>query len=238
MDFTEFKRRLGAEPDSRDPAFLRAREQAPEFREAAAAADRFEASLRTALDLPAPDDLLPGLQAIACGRRPEGLRRGGWYLAMAAGVVLAVGAALVYRQQHPPWHSVEEYVSVHYRHDGLDMLQRSSEDASVEIGEMLADYGFAATPELAGLVTVVKACPTPDGKGVHMVLDTPEGLVTVILMPRTAVSDGERLAFDDRAAILVTLQSGSAAIVGAAGQDLAPAVSLVQESILPTPNRT
>ena len=50
MDLSEFRRRLGAEPASQDAEMRAARRAGPEFEAAAAAADRFEAQLREALD--------------------------------------------------------------------------------------------------------------------------------------------------------------------------------------------
>lgn len=238
MDFTEFKRLLGAEPRCRDPEFLRARESSPEFRAAADDAERFEETLEAALSLPAPDELVTGLQSIAGKRSPIQRPRSAWGFALAAGLLLAVGSTLVYRQLNPPWNSVEDYVAVHYRHDGASLLERHIDGAPLEAGAMLADHGLSLESGMASLINVVKACPTPDGKGVHMVLDTGQGLVTVIVMPNTAVPDGEHLAFDGLEAVLVALQSGSAAIVGAAEQDLSTAVALVQSSVLPAPART
>ncbi len=40
---------------------------------------------------------------------------------------------------------------------------------------MLAEFGADVAPALAGIVSVIKQCPTPDGKGVHMVLNTERG---------------------------------------------------------------
>ena len=51
MDFSEFLRRLGADPGNRDPEFLHARKSDPEFEQAAAAAEAFEARLERAADL-------------------------------------------------------------------------------------------------------------------------------------------------------------------------------------------
>jgi hypothetical protein len=103
---------------------------------------------------------------------------------------------------------------------------------------LLAEFGVSAAPALAGIVSVVKTCPTPDGKGLHMVLDTERGLVTVIYMPATAVMDGEHVRFDDRDAVLVALRSGSAVIIGSEAQQVADLHSLVRESLVPAAERT
>ena len=233
MEFSEFRRLLGAEPRSRDPAFLQARESSPEFRAAAAEADRFEDQLERALAVQAPADLSEILRAIPRTTPSAAEPRRLWRFAMAAAVLLAVGAAGLTWRMNTGWDSVPEYVADHFRHDGPAMLSLAAErPAPVDVGPVLAKFGMTASPALAGIVTVVKTCPTPDGKGVHMVLDTERGLVTLIYMPRTAVADGEHVRFDDRDAVLVALDSGSAVIVGSESQQLAGLHSLVRESLL------
>jgi hypothetical protein len=93
-------------------------------------------------------------------------------------------------------------------------------------------YSPRLEPALAGIVNVIKQCPTPDGKGVHMVLNTDKGLVTVIYMPETPVTDGEQIAFDDSEAVLVQLPKGSAAIIGLREQQVTGLHALVQSSIV------
>lgn len=98
---------------------------------------------------------------------------------------------------------------------------------------MLAALDVEAAPALADIVGVIKYCPTPDGRGVHMVLDTESGPVTVIFMPETAVVDRGTLQFDDVEAMLVQLQSGSAVIIAPELQQIADVYSMVQSSIVP-----
>ena len=234
MDFSEFLRRLGAEPRSRDPELKRARESAPEFQEAAAVAERFEDLLEHAAKLPVPSDLVDDLRAVADDRRPA-IRWGWRRTALAAGLLLAAGSALVVWQSAPRWDSVEDYVAGHYRHDGASVLALAGGPDGAELQRLLGEFRMAASPELAGIVSVVKNCPTPDGKGVHLVLNTEQGLVTVFYMPGTAVTDHEWLAFDDRQAVLVTLPRGSAAVVGSDGQQMEELYALVRRSLVPAP---
>jgi hypothetical protein len=78
---------------------------------------------------------------------------------------------------------------------------------------------------------VIKYCPTPDGKGVHMVLNTEQGPVTLIYMPETEVIEGEMLRVDDVEAVLVSLPRGSAALLGVGIQQEPALVALVHDSI-------
>lgn len=238
MDFSEFKRLLGADPRTRDPAVLRARDASPEFREAAAEAERFEDRLERALRLAEPPDLLDGLRAITQPKRPAAARETWWPMALAAGLLLAISAAGLNWWSGHHWDSVEEYVIEHYYHDGLKLLANPGSADSANVQAMFADFDVQAAPPLADIISVIKHCVTPDGKGIHMVLDTGGGLITVIYMPGTRVDDRETFGFDDQQALLVQLQHGSAAIVGTGKQNVADYYALVQDSIQPLPGST
>ena len=229
MDFTEFRRKLGAEPRSTDPEFLAACDSTPEHREAAAQALDLEEKLSRAFDVPAPDDLLKGLHAIPA-RRSRSARR--WPMALAAGVLIAVGAAGVSWQMTPSWDSVEDYVVDHYRHDGNKVVAQALENGYGDVHEILAEFNVDAAPELASIIGVIKYCPTPGGKGVHMILNTESGPVTVFYMPETDVTDREMLSFDDRQAILVDLEKGSAVIIGTGSQRVQDYYAVVHDSIV------
>ena len=236
MDFSEFKRLLGADPRNRDPEFLRARASSAEFEQEAAEADRLEALLDRAVSLPVPEELMAEIRSIP-ERRTEPRRRA-WPLAMAAGLLIAVGAAGLIWQMTPSWGSVEDYVADHYRHDGAALLARADGEVADEVQSLLAEFDVEALPALAGIIGVIKYCPTPDGKGVHMVLNSERGLVTVIYMPDTPVTDRKAITFDDREALLVALKSGSAAIIGSPQQRISDLYALIQDSIVPIPGTT
>jgi hypothetical protein len=242
MDFSEFRRLLGADPRNQDPAFREARASSPEFRDAAAEADRFEEQLELALALQAPQALLDQLRSIpdtAAVRDRQLAGHGTWWrFALAASLLVAIGAAGVTWRMNSGWSSVQDYVVDHYQHDGLAVLAMADDPLAADVSGMLAEFDAAATPALAGIVSVIKNCPTPDGKGVHMILNTERGLVTVIYMPETPVSDGEQILFDDSEAVLVQLRHGSAVIIGSRLQNVSEFRSLVQESIVTADGNT
>lgn len=231
MDFSEFRRRLGAEPRSRDPELLRARESGPEFAAAADEAEAFEARLERALALPAPTGLVDDL--LGAARQPGRAPRRRWVaVALAAGLLLAVGIAGLERLLQPSWDSIEDYVIDHYYHDGVDMLaQTPTAPDPADIRAMFARFEVEAAPELQEIVGVIKICVTPDGTGVHMVLNTTSGPVTVFYMPGTQVSDREQFTFDGQNAVLVQMDHGSAAIIGSEPLDSANWYAFLHDSI-------
>jgi hypothetical protein len=113
------------------------------------------------------------------------------------------------------------------------VLQRGEGRVASDVEELLASFDLRMTPDAAGRVGYIMFCPTPAGVGVHFMLHTDIGPVTVIVMPATPVDDGKRFDFDGMQAQLVALDRGSAAIIGRSDQDIDGMYAFVQQSILP-----
>jgi len=229
MNFSEFKKLIGADPGNRDPETLRARQSGPEFEAAALEAEAFEKKLHAALNVAMPADLLGQVQAI--GVTPVRNRR--WVsLAMAASLLVAVSAGGLYYRHTHYWDSVESYVSEHYAHDGTTVIGRASvKMPDNDIEKVLAKLDATADTPLSGHIMYIKFCPTPDGRGAHMVVSTDQGPMTVIYMPEIRVREGEVVKFDQMHATLVNLEQGSAAIIGERSQDVDELVAMVRDSL-------
>lgn len=229
MDFSEFKKLIGADPGNTDPEILRARQSAPEFEAAAAEAEAFEKKLRAAVQIQPPDGLLGQIQSI--GHTP--VRRRNWLpLAMAASLLVFVSAAGLYWRQTHHWDSVEDYVAAHYAHDGAKVIGRASvkmPDSDIE--KVLARLDATAAKPLSGHILFVKFCPTPDGRGAHMIVSTDQGPMTIIYMPEIQVQEGETVEFDQMHASLVNLERGSAVVIGMRSQNVEELVAMVRDSL-------
>jgi len=231
MNLSEFIRQLGTDPNSQDAEFLRARDSAPEFSRAASESAEFERRLARAMAVPVPVNLLGNMQEAVRGGvvGPTHWR----YYAMAAGLLLVIAAAgTTWRMNALKFYSTEQYVAYHYQHDGQDVITRAAGQQADNIEDVLSGFNVKLAPGLAGMVNLIKFCPTPNGMGAHLVITTASGPVTIIYMPETLVADGEMLAFDDMQAQLVGLARGSAAVVGSRSQDVAQWHSLVQSSFI------
>jgi hypothetical protein len=227
---------LGADPTSRDPDLLAARKASPEFEQAAREAEALEVKLNHALRFAAPEDLVDEILAIADqGQAKPGASRRRWPpFALAASLLVAVGAAGIVWNMNPGTESVEDYLVAHYAMDGAQLEAQAAGRQATNVQAILAEVGYSARPEFAGLVGFIKYCPTPDGKGVHMVLNTEPGPVTVILMPATPVDDRESGLENGMHAQLVSLSRGSIAVMGADAGSVEHLASRVRESILPS----
>lgn len=229
MNFSEFKKRLGAEPRSRDPEMLAARDASAQFESAAVKADSFEDKLEAVIKVDAPKDLLSDIQSIS--RQP--VKRFRWApLAMAASILLAVGIIGIMWQSGPRWNSVEEYVADHFNHDGAKLLASATSVVSPkEINEVMSALGTRAGSSLSEQIRYIKFCPTPNGRGAHMVMQTEQGPVTILYMPETRVEDGEKMIFEQQYALLLQLEKGSAAIISEQAQTSELVEGLVRASL-------
>jgi hypothetical protein len=220
MNFPEFKRLLGTDPESQDAEFRLARRSSPEFEQAAAASDAFEAQLKRAILLPVNTELATSLKSVAANSLADNSLLHRFRYALAATVVLAFSGILLLQQLAQPWDSVEGYVAYHYGHDGSKMLAMAEHPNGGELGEILASLDMQMDASMSQQVLAVKFCPTPEGEGVHLVMNTAQGLVTVIIMPGQRLQQAERFAFNGMEASLVDLpgQHAALAIVGRPGQ--------------------
>ena len=229
MNFSEFKKLIGADPWNRDPETLRARNSAPEFEACAVEAEAFEEKLQTALHVQPPADFLDEIKSIS---HPSSRKRNWMPLALAASVLIAVGAAGMAWKQSRQWDSVEDYLADHYSHDGPGLVARATEAiAPQDINKIMARLDAAAGQQLSGSIRFIKFCPTPDGRGAHMVVSTDQGPMTIIFMPKTAVTDGEMVEFDQMHAYLVSLEHGSAAIIGNQSQAVTDLETMIRSSL-------
>ncbi len=228
MNFSEFKRLIGADPWNRDSETLRARNSAPEFEAAAAEAEAFEKKLQSALNVRAPSDLLNDIKGIT--QQPARSRN--WMpLALAASVLIAVGAVgMAWKQSHQ-WDSVEAYLVDHYSHDGPGFVAKATDIVDEQdIIKIMASLDASIGQQLAGSIKFIKFCPTPEGRGAHMVVSTDQGPMTIIFMPKTPVTDGEVITFDQMQALMVSLEHGSAAIIGSQSQTIESLESVIRAS--------
>ncbi len=234
MNRSEFEQSLGAEP--RDTA-RRYREEGDTDTgrdRAVAAAEAFEDRLELALRLPVDEStLLDTVLATPNTTRPS--RPPAW-LGIAASVVLLLGLGALAWWRLSPTESVADYVQEHYRHDGAGVLARAGQTTDpADVTTVLTRLGAGADPRLASDITFIKFCPTPDGRGAHMVMRTDDGPVTVIFMPKVTVAEPMLLRFDGVEAQVVALDAGSAAIIGAGGEAASVLSTRLREGLKPLP---
>lgn len=227
MNYLEFKRRLMVDPYLQDPSFVAAKEQDEQFAAAAKESQDFERILQTALNVEVP----PGLaeQIILRTSIEEGLSappaaataraaRTPWPQALAAGIFAAAVTAGVMSwgfagRGHDA--GLETFVVHHWELDGRKALEaaRSKYSSKEESRQILASSGMVADDELLERIRFSKNCPTPEGVGAHLIVNTEHGPITLFVIPGMN-GDIEQMSFGDVIAVLLNEQNGAAAVLG------------------------
>lgn len=237
MNYLEFKRQLMVDPYTDDADFVAAKHADPKCGKAVADAMAFEHLLQQAMKVEVPPGLADQIilqQGLDNTPRRE---RRVWPLALAASFLAAVLTAGFITWHEQRQESLEAYVIDHWQQDGLVALQYASNQQHAtsidELQRILTVAGVSADAALAEKVTYAKNCPTPKGTGAHLVINTEQGPITVFYAPAIESSDTKRLSVDEVVTLLVSLQEGSAAVVGEDSDSLKEVGDLVRSGLRP-----
>lgn len=217
MDCLEFRRHLLADPYRQDPEFVAHKKVCPECRGAAQRADVFEGQLKQAFTVAVPDELADEILLGQTTLVRRSRFRNGWFMALAATVVIGVGLTAVLL---PSAHAgLKQFVVDHIRDEPEAMLSTAlvSQD---EIRATFGYYGIELAGDVAG-VTFAAPCAMYEGAGVHLVVRGDEGPpVTVMYMPEVEIDDRFKVSFEGLDGVVIPLARGALAVVGYKGQAL------------------
>jgi hypothetical protein len=178
MNCLEFRRELLITPQSGDADFVRHARDCARCAEAQQRALAFEASLKSALAVPAPAQLAEAIllkQATEQQRARQRLHRGGALLALAAGVVFAFGIGMSLQAQPLAQVSVdhlerEAFVLSMTKPVPEASIRKAFANLGVHVGELPADISFVA------------CCPVGRYSSVHLLMPQANGSVTVLYL--------------------------------------------------------
>lgn len=209
MDCLEFRRRLGAEPQSRDPALLAHRRDCPACAAAWERAQAFEHELQAALDVSVPEGLAERvLLAQATGeRRLQSRRRHRIGYALAASLLLALGMG-GYALHRRDAGSLPALAVAHMPGEigSLDLVRPISAQA---IAAGFADRGIRLRGPLPAGVTYVHDCPVGPYKTVHLVSRIDDMPVAVLYVPGKQVPQARDFQRGGWSGRIVPLQRGT-----------------------------
>ncbi len=204
MNCLAFRRAKLADPN-RLSAAARAHEQGcPGCLAFARRIDANEKRIVRALTVPVPEGLADRVILGATGRRPSSPYR---LWALAATVVLSTGIGLAWFARAPvePQYNFAASAIEHVKHEPESFTTVKDADPA-RFATILTDFGADLRAPI-GTVRYIKLCPVPEGTGWHIVFETEEGLVTLMLIP--GHQPNGRNLFEER--------DGMSALVRAAG---------------------
>lgn len=220
MNCLEFRRQALANPQHPGPAALAHEAVCPDCAHFYLALRQREEELYQALAIPVPDGLA---DRILLGARPRLLDRLGpprlWLPALAAALVLALGLNVMTPRGMSP-ETLAAGVIDHVRHEP-EVLAAEQQVPMVKLARAFERSGgeFMSEPGRAAAKAPVQAsyagrCPLPGGgHGEHIVLKTPQGKVTLVLMPGKPVAAALRLFKDGLNVSILPAGEGSLALV-------------------------
>jgi len=209
MDCLEFRRRLAAEPQSRDPELLAHRDSCAACTAAWERAQVFERELLAALEVPVPAGLADRvlLAQATDERRQQQVRRRHVAFALAASLLLALGVG-GYGWRQLDARSLPALAVAHMPGEihSLDLNQPISEAA---IAAGFAVRGVSLRGPAPADVTYVHDCPVGPYKTVHLVSRVDGTPVAVLYLPHKQVAQTRDFHRDGWHGRIVPLDHGT-----------------------------
>lgn len=187
--------------------------------------ERFDAEIRGAMLVPVPEGLAERVllrRKVRARSRFGGFRIGVW--ALAASLIVALGAVIqVYRADNGDQERIATAAAVGEGHAAIaaisyvldhepQLLKANVSGDPAVLESAIARLGLNL-PSEGTTVRYLGKCPVPSGEGEHLVLQTPFGQVTLILVPEQSLGPRVVVAYRDRTAAVNPVGSGSYIVV-------------------------
>ncbi len=205
MNCVEFRRQLAIDPHAQSADFERHRAECARCAEAAVHAIDFDRTLRRALEVAPPAQLVESVllaQATAQRRQRTALRRTAM-LALAASLALAIGVFGTRVEATP----LSTQAVDHVEKEAL-VLKMVTSISSKEVSDAFALRGLSLSHIPAG-VSFVGCCPMGRHKTVHMLMPEGDDPVTVIYVVDVHASQREDFVRDGWSGRVLPLGAGS-----------------------------
>lgn len=187
-------------------------------------ADHMEAQYARALAVPLPEGLDERILLAVQARRALPWRA--W--AMAATVVLTLGTGSLMWSRSLSYDPAR-FAIEHVLHEPEAFTDARLADAA-SFRHVVAQFGGELTAPL-GEVRYMKLCPGPEGTGWHVVLATPQGMVSLFLIPSDRSVRSRQLAADGYVAMTEAGGRGYYAIVAESESTAAAMARRVREGV-------
>jgi len=211
MNCLDFRRQLNIDPHAADTAFAQHHADCARCAEALERSLRFEGSLRRALQIAVSPQLADSILLAQATREQQqrGVRRRNALLALAAGVVLAIGLGVSLRGASSP---IAALAVDHLNKEAfvLAMRQGISDD---EVRKAFEQSGLSLANVPAG-ISFVYCCPVGPYSSVHLVMPTSTGPVTVLYLTTPVVAQRETFSREGWRGVSMPVGQGSLVLLG------------------------
>ena len=230
MDELEFRRRIYADPETTDSDVVEAAKADDNKRHFWNEQKQLDKQLKQALKVDVPDDLANKLiWQQSADEFTRYKRRSRWYLAMAASVAFTVGIALT-MWYHKPL-SIGGQALAHMQYADMEQAHSLLPVDLNMVNAKLASFGASFNEMLDG-VEVANYCHLSTVRSLHLIVDTPQGKMSVFVVPeRGDVSVPSEFADKQYRGESLKLQRANVMIVGDKDADLSEMKEAVAKRI-------
>jgi len=225
VDDLEFRKSATIDHDNHDPEFLKKKYQTQHNTRFADEQQAFNQVLLNTLTITTPDNLSERiilnqqLSEHKLQRRKKHQKQWrNWLVgSVAASLIIAFSIQLLIPATVDSEQLAQQVIS--HVHEDTHALNVRMDVPKSSIDTMLASYGGKLNGPI-GKVSFLGHCIVGGHTGIHMVLNTSQGLVTVILLPTQAIDQSSLLADHQFNGIVYPSQKGSIAIIAEHAQSI------------------
>ena len=230
MDELEFRRRIYADPETTDGDVVEAAKADESKRSFWNEQKQLDKQLKQALKVDVPEDLASKLiwqQSTDEFNRYK--RRSRWYLAMAASVAFTVGIGLTMWYHQPL--SIGGQALAHMQYAEMESAHSLLPADLDMVNAKLASFGGSFSEMLDG-VEVVNYCHLSTVRSLHLIVNTPQGKMSVFVVPeRVDVTVPNAFSDDHYHGESIKMKHANVMIVGDKDADLSEMKKAVSERI-------
>ena len=230
MDELEFRRRIYADPETTDSDVVEAAKADESKRSFWNEQKQLDKQLKQALKIDVPEDLASKLiwqQSTDEFNRYK--RRSRWYLAMAASVAFTIGIGLTMWYHQPL--SIGGQALAHMQYAEMETAHSLLPADLNMVNAKLASFGGSFNEMLDG-VEVVNYCHLSTVRSLHLIVDTPQGKMSVFVVPeRGDVTVPSEFSDDQYHGESIKMRHANVMIVGDKDADLSEMKKAVSERI-------
>ena len=230
MDELEFRRRIYADPETTDSDVVEAAKADESKRSFWNEQKQLDKQLKQALKVDVPEDLASKLiwqQSTDEFNRYK--RRSRWYLAMAASVAFTIGIGLTMWYHQPL--SIGGQALAHMQYAEMETAHSLLPADLNMVNAKLASFGGSFNEMLDG-VEVVNYCHLSTVRSLHLIVDTPQGKMSVFVVPeRGDVTVPSEFSDEQYRGESIKMRHANVMIVGDKDADLSVMKKAVSERI-------
>ena len=181
MDDLTFRRRVYEDPDKLDQEILDAAAKDPKKRLFLQQTRQMNEQLKSAVNVPVPDELAHKLiWQQSTDHFLQHKRKQRWYVGLAASVALVTGiSATMWFMRSPT--QLHDHALAHVTHLSKEIPRAGYQENMEQVNAKLASFG-GTMKQPVGDIKVANFCHLQLTRSLHLILDTPTGLVSVFVV--------------------------------------------------------